>query len=207
MTRDDSLVVAGVDPSTCAEGPHRRFALWLQGCTLACPGCCNPELFDADAGRRRQVSELLTEINAAPGGVEGVTVVGGEPLQQLPALTRLLAGVAASGLGVLVFTGYEPDEARALPGFDALWQCCDTLVAGRFDARRRDGAPAFVGSRNQTLLHRTTRYAADALWQGPPLAELVVEPDGRVRLVGAPSTGLVLARALARPRALRLADA
>jgi anaerobic ribonucleoside-triphosphate reductase activating protein len=42
-----SLQVAYSVACTEAEGPFRRHALWLQGCTLACPGCCNPELFPA----------------------------------------------------------------------------------------------------------------------------------------------------------------
>lgn len=197
MTDAAVLRVAGIDPDTCAEGPHRRFALWLQGCTLACPGCCNPELFDARGGTPHTVAALLEAIAAASRRIEGVTVVGGEPLQQLPALTELLAQVSARGLGVLVFTGYEPDEARALPGFDALWRCCDTLVAGRFEARRLAGAPAYVGSRNQVLLHRTARYADPALWRAAAVAELVIAADGTARIVGAPATGRRLARALA----------
>ena len=39
-----SLPVAQFVPRTEAEGPGRRFALWVQGCPLRCKGCCNPEM-------------------------------------------------------------------------------------------------------------------------------------------------------------------
>ena len=192
--------VAGWVPCTGAEGPHLRFALWVQGCTLACPGCCNPELWSAHAGRDVDVDALVAAAIAARAehGVEGVTIVGGEPLEQVETVAAFARGVAAHGLGVLVFTGFSLAEARARPGFAALWLALDTLVDGRFEARARDDARRFVGSANQQLVHRTDRYADPALWRGPATAELVRGDDGRLRVVGDPSVARTLDRALTR---------
>ncbi len=189
------LAIAAVELGTACEGPHRRVAVWVRGCTLACPGCCNPELHaHGPADALAPVLAALDE--ACAQGLEGLTVVGGEPLQQLPGTTALCTAAAARGLGVIVFTGYRLDEARALPGFDALWAATDTLVTGRYDAQRPETERAFVGSRNQTLVHRTPRYAEPALWQAPAGAELVITPQGAARLVGAPQLVARLQRAL-----------
>jgi anaerobic ribonucleoside-triphosphate reductase activating protein len=189
-----TLRCAGWVPCTGAEGPHLRFALWVQGCTLACPGCCNPELWAA-GGREIAVDEIVDAVVASPD-IEGITIVGGEPLEQMDGVAALARGVGARGLGVVVFTGFTLAEARARPGFAALWSAIDTLVDGRFEARAREGARRFVGSTNQRLVHRTDRYADPALWHGPATAELVRTGDGRLRIVGDPSVARTLARAL-----------
>ncbi|HZI36693.1 MAG TPA: 4Fe-4S cluster-binding domain-containing protein, partial [Acidimicrobiia bacterium] len=37
-------------PATDAEGPGRRAALWVQGCSIRCPGCFNPHSWAFDGG-------------------------------------------------------------------------------------------------------------------------------------------------------------
>lgn len=184
------------------EGPHRRYALWVQGCALACPGCCNPELFAADGGEVRAVDELFAEVEAARGshGVEGVTILGGEPLAQIAGVTALAGRVRAAGLGVLVFTGHTLAEVLAAPGGPALLAVVDTLVDGRFVAGAReppDGRRG-IGSRNQRLIHQTSRYADPALWRGPPRVELHVGPGGELGVLGDPGLARRLARAWPR---------
>lgn len=195
-----ALEIAQVVACTAAEGPHRRFALWLQGCSLRCPGCCNPELFARGDGRMLEVARVAEAIAAAQRehGIEGVTILGGEPLDQGLALAELLAPLRAAGLGVIVFSGYLFEEAADQPGFDRLWPSIDTLVDGRFDAHRPEHRRRFVGSTNQRLVHRTERYRDPALWLGERVAELLVAADGSTRLVGAPSLVRAGARALAR---------
>ena len=196
------LRCAGWVPCTGAEGPHLRFALWVQGCTLACPGCCNPELWSEAGGRDVAVATLVEAVIAArrEHGIEGVTIVGGEPLEQMGGVAAFARGVRDHGLGVVVFTGYTLAEAQARPGFAALWSAIDTLVDGRFEARARERTRRFVGSTNQAILHRTSRYADAALWQGEATAELVRTGDGRLRIVGDPAVARTLLRALEVPR-------
>jgi anaerobic ribonucleoside-triphosphate reductase activating protein len=190
-----TLRSAGWVARTGAEGPHLRFALWVQGCTLACPGCCNRELWSRDGGHEVAIDELVDAVRATPD-LEGVTIVGGEPLEQMDGVAAFASAVSELGLGVIVFTGFTHDEARARPGFARLWSAIDTLVDGRYEARARESVRRFVGSTNQRLVHRTTRYADPSLWHGPATAELVRASDGRLRIVGDPSVARTLARAL-----------
>jgi anaerobic ribonucleoside-triphosphate reductase activating protein len=187
-----TLEIAGVAPATEAEGPGLRFAVWVQGCSLACPGCCNPQLFERGRGREIDVDALDAEIARAHAqhAIEGVTILGGEPLQQMDAVAELCAKVSRRALGVIVFTGYTLAEAREMAGFDRLWCHLDTLVDGRFEAKQADRTRRVVGSSNQRLVHRTDRYAAEDQWQatgaGRPTAELVLVPGHAACVVGAP---------------------
>src|SRR4051812_10819834 len=52
------LRLAQVIACTEAEGPGRRFAVWVQGCPLRCPGCCNPEMLPFEGGHEVGVDEL-----------------------------------------------------------------------------------------------------------------------------------------------------
>lgn len=182
---------------TEAEGPYRRFAVWVRGCSLRCAGCCNPELFER-AGVGRPVTELLDAIAEARDehAIEGITILGGEPLEQLDGTRALAQGARALDLGVVVFSGYTLLEARRRTGFNALWASLDTLVDGRFEAGRLDHTRRFVGSANQRLVHRTERYRDPALWRGQAAAELRIDADGRLSVHGDPATVRRLIRVL-----------
>ncbi len=196
-----TLQVAASVACTQSEGPFRRYALWVQGCTLACRGCCNPELFPAAGGQRWQISALVEALTAsrAAHAIEGLTVLGGEPSEQLAGVTALCNAAQAHGLGVIVFSGRTLAELTALPGGPALLAAVDTLVDGRFDAARREPADGrrFIGSANQRLVHRTDRYADPALWRGSGGVELQVAADGGISLHGAPALARRLSRAMA----------
>jgi anaerobic ribonucleoside-triphosphate reductase activating protein len=197
------LEVAAIVPVTTAEGPFRRFALWVQGCSLRCIGCCNPRMLAQGRGTRRSVASLLRELDDARArhGIEGLTLLGGEPLEQLPGVTALCEGAARRGLGVLVFSGYRLEEARARPGFAALWPHVDTLVDGRYEAGQpepppEDGGRRFIGSRNQGLHHRSDRYRDPSLWHGSPRIEVQLDRDGGFSIHGEPATLRELLHAL-----------
>jgi anaerobic ribonucleoside-triphosphate reductase activating protein len=150
-------------PVTRAEGPGARFALWLQGCSLRCPGCCNPHLFEAEGGTLVSVADLLIEVAAVRAQVEGVTLLGGEPFEQAEALAPFASGVRALGLSVLTFSGYRLEElhARRDPGIRALLAATDVLVDGRYEASRPETSRLWAGSTNQRFHYLTSRYSPE----------------------------------------------
>lgn len=191
------LRVAKVITKTTAEGPYERLALWVAGCDLACPGCCNPELFARDAGEtidRDGLARMLDDVS----GVEGITVLGGEPLQQPEGLATLLRLARERRLGTLVFTGYLLDAAQRLTGFGAIDANVDTWVDGPFDVRRPEARRRFIGSSNQRLHHRTGRYADPQLWSGRTRVEVRIAPDGSLEAHGLPRGVARLTRSLNR---------
>lgn len=155
-----AIEVAMIVARTEAEGPGLRWALWVQGCPLRCPGCCNPEMLAFGSGERRRVTELVEEACAA--GVSGVSLLGGEPFAQAGPLAQLAEGVRARGLSVMVYSGFTLAELQA-QGADAgrLLAATDLLVDGRFEANLRSQRRRFIGSDNQGLHFLTGRYAAD----------------------------------------------
>jgi len=169
--------IAHTIPGTHAEGPGLRFGLWVQGCSLGCKGCCNPELLGASGGRERSVDGLLAEIGAAPG-IEGVSILGGEPVQQ-PDLAQLCAGIHRLGLTVMLYSGYRRAEIEAShPG---LLSHVDLLVDGRFDGTRLDGKRRWIGSTNQVLHFLTDAYPPqDPRFHAANEVEIRFGPDGLV---------------------------
>ncbi|MEZ4318477.1 MAG: 4Fe-4S single cluster domain-containing protein [Myxococcota bacterium] len=169
--------IAHTIDATEAEGPGRRFALWTQGCTLRCKGCCNPELFEATGGTERSIDSLLAEI-AAVEGIEGVSILGGEPVQQAD-LVELCAGVRALGLTVMLYSGYRRAEIEErAPG---LLAHVDLLVDGRFEATRLDHVRRWVGSTNQEIHFLTEAYGPeDPRFHEANTVELRWGPDGLV---------------------------
>lgn len=176
---------------TPAEGPFVRAALWVAGCSIRCPGCCNPELFSKDAGQPLSLPELQhwTQSAQRNHGVEGVSVLGGEPLEQPEPLFEWLSWVRDQGLGVVLFSGFRWGWLSKQARFSGLRDCVDTLVDGPFVQSRLEPRPgrAVVGSTNQTLHHFSSRYATSSLWQGPSRAKVEVQDDGLVQIHGSPA--------------------
>jgi len=160
------LRVATISDDTEAEGPGRRWALWVQGCTIRCPGCCNPEMFAVDRGDAVALDALLERLRAAHArGVEGISVLGGEPFEQAAGVAVVTRAARALGLTVMVYSGYRLAELRGRPDAGALLATIDLLVDGRFDREQLEPPPPlgrrWVGSVNQTMHYLTDAYGAD----------------------------------------------
>jgi organic radical activating enzyme len=97
-------------------------------------GYFNPETHSVTGGKSVPVNELFERIVELGGAIEGITVSGGELLQQAHPLVELLSMVRQeTALPILVFSGYTWEETRSMPESDKLMQCIDVLIAGRYD--------------------------------------------------------------------------
>jgi len=167
----ETLNIATWMPCTTAEGPGVRFALWVQGCTLRCPGCCNPEMF-ADAPRYvMSIEEIMAMLLEArrEHEIEGITVLGGEPFEQAEALARLAARAQAEGLSVMIFSGFTREElATRGDAAAALLSQIDILVDGRYDRALHTESRRWIGSTNQRVHFLSERYDPDdPRWAAP----------------------------------------
>jgi anaerobic ribonucleoside-triphosphate reductase activating protein len=127
--------------------------------------------------------ELAARILTLRPDIEGVTISGGEPLQQWDAVVDLLARVrGASDLSVVLLTGYTLSEIRRRGGSEILLGLVDVLIAGRYVARQRL-ARGLRGSSNKNTHLLTARYNMEDLEEVPE-AELIIGPDGTLTATG-----------------------
>ncbi|MGN9907594.1 4Fe-4S cluster-binding domain-containing protein [Phytohabitans sp. LJ34] len=183
--------VHAVLPRSVANGPGQRFTIWSQGCALACPGCFNPETHGLAGGAVRTVGELVDAVLAEVPGIEGVTLTGGEPLEQPGAVAAFCAQVTArADLGVIVLTGFTRAEIEADPARAGAVAAVDLVVAGRYN-RRMPVATGLRGSANKVYWDRTGRYRPSELAAVPEL-EVTLGVDGTVTVTGMAAPGRAL---------------
>jgi anaerobic ribonucleoside-triphosphate reductase activating protein len=177
MMPDTLLQVAQIVPCTEAEGPGRRFALWFQGCPLRCPGCCNPEMLPFTGGTAMPLGDIVTQIEQAARehAIEGITLLGGEPLAHAAGAAALARAMRARDLSVMVFSGYTLEEARQLPdpAVAELLALTDILVDGPYLRDQPKTRRRWIGSANQRVHFLSGRYdAGDPRWLLPNTLEI-----------------------------------
>jgi anaerobic ribonucleoside-triphosphate reductase activating protein len=169
-----------------------RAGIWAQGCAVGCDGCLARDTWPARPERAVAVTAVLGWLDGLDGPLDGVTISGGEPLQQPRAVAELLAGIARwrgrRTLDVLLYTGYPWSRAER---HDAIVSHCDAVVAGPYVARRDRGDLPLRGSDNQRIVPLTAlgrdRYGDGAAL--PPRALQAGVGDGRIWMIGIPRAG------------------
>jgi len=173
-------------------GPGLRAVVWVQGCSLRCPGCMVPETWATTGGQLVDPIELADYILVRED-IEGVTISGGEPTEQPAAVARLLARVKAAGKNTWVYSGYTLRELldRRDPATDEMLSLIDVLVDGRYDINQAGRYP-FRGSMNQNIIHLTHAIASDRVAQAASSAiEVQIDQYGHLVLIGIPPPGFL----------------
>ncbi len=138
-------------------GPGKRLTVWTIGCSKRCRGCANAELQRADPSRDIPAPELVRSIKRTLGGKipDGVTVTGGDPMEQPEELLRLLDGLSDLTDDILVYTGYTVRELqkRIDPELlEKLFSRIGVLIDGRYVEALNDGVSPLRGSVNQRII-------------------------------------------------------
>lgn len=171
-----------------ANGPGERSVVWVQGCSLACPGCFNKELWDPRGGIEMPAEALAARINGV-AGLRGVTISGGEPLEQPQAVAGLLR-LLDRRLDSVIFTGHTWQEITADPRKSSAVNCADLIVAGRYIRELASDKNPWAGSSNQTVHALTGRIRPDEF---PACRmEAQISPAGEVTLTGFPPAGIIM---------------
>jgi len=192
MEKKDKLTfnLHGYIPRSSVNGPGERFVIFTQGCSRLCPGCNNIDALAHEPRMLMTVDELYDKA-ATTKGIEGVTFSGGEPLEQIDACLELCRRLRSeTGLSMLVYTGFNPDEIKAMPLGEEFLNTIDVLVAGPFikESKCKSG---LAGSNNQEIIFLTYRYTMNDI-EHPDDFEIFVYPDGHVVMTGILPDGDVL---------------
>lgn len=140
-------------------GPGRRLGIWLQGCSIRCPGCISVDTWPEGRGVTT-VAQIMDALRRWLAEADGITISGGEPFDQPEGLRDLLRSLREqTPVSVLVYSGHPFERIAAWlqrnPGL------VDGLMSEPFEASRSQ-TRALRGSDNQHL-HLLTPLGVSAL--------------------------------------------
>lgn len=182
----NNIRLATIIPNSEANGPGNHFTIWVQGCSLNCPGCFNKSLQDKTKGTDFSIEKIVKQINQywIDGKIRGLTITGGEPLQQTAAILKLIKSVKqiSRKLGIILLTGYYKTELEKNDYFQELTSNIDVLIAGRFDINKKI-QEGLRGSSNKEYYFFSSIYTLEEFDSIPP-TEVFIDSTGEISLTG-----------------------
>jgi len=144
------------------NGPGNRFVLWTQGCSKGCSECFNPETWSNNIFKEyspRQIFELIKNFE-----VDGITISGGDPLEQEYELLELLFLLKEIKLpkGIILFTGFSRNEILENPIREKCLEYIDVLIDGRYEKNLKVDF-SLRGSSNQEFYFFSNKISSDEL--------------------------------------------
>ena len=179
----DMIRLGHIVEHTEIYGPGIRAAIWVKGCTLACKGCWNTQYWPAKGGELIPVMELHQRLMNIED-IEGITLLGGEPLQQSPQILELIKLQKKSGRTIMLYSGYEKEE------LDEIQAKCvdlsDLVILGRYREDLRNTSLRWRGSENQVLYSPTGRYDVKSIMDGDNEVSVHIVEQGQISIHGYP---------------------
>lgn len=149
---NESIAISRVHYPISTLGPGQRIGIWFQGCSIRCEGCISVDTWKENTGIIA-INTLIQKIALYYPHTDGITISGGEPFDQFPALLRLLRTIREQWHGdILVYSGYDYDKIKAQVA--KLDNKIDALISGPFISGEKQTL-ALRGSDNQQLHYLT----------------------------------------------------
>lgn len=126
--------ILSIETMGLVDGPGIRVVIFLQGCSLRCKYCHNPDSWDVSGGQIIDSDTLMDKIRRfrpyfeRSGG--GVTFSGGEPLLQKDFLLDMLKRCKAEGIHTCIDTAGVGDD-----DYDEILKYTDLVL---FDVKALD---------------------------------------------------------------------
>jgi anaerobic ribonucleoside-triphosphate reductase activating protein len=144
------------------NGPGLRFVLWTQGCSKGCSECFNPETWSNAIYKElspTQIFELIKNFE-----VDGITISGGDPLEQEEELLELLMLLSSIRFkkGVILFSGFTRAEISREPIREKCLSYIDVLIDGRYEKNLKVDF-SLRGSSNQEFYFFSNKISSDEL--------------------------------------------
>ena len=135
MESSNKGIVHSLESFGSVDGPGVRFVVFMQGCSMRCKYCHNPETWkkDGDAYTPQELLEQAWKYRNYWGKdmkKGGVTVSGGEPLLQIEFVTEFLKLLKKKGVHTAIDTSGQPfsDAPEFLEKFNELLKYTDLVI-------------------------------------------------------------------------------
>lgn len=178
--------LAHINNNSSIYGFGNSFAIWMQGCSLKCKGCWNKSMHDFEGGFYIKTEDLIIQIKESieKNNIKCVTILGGEPLEQLDELLELMKLIKKLDIGIILYTGYEKEEIDSSDKIKIL-DYADLLISGRYIEERRNINNHLFGSDNQVMDFLTDRYKNEEIINGT-YVEIDIDENGKIDMYGYP---------------------
>ena len=155
-------------------GPGLRYVIWVQGCPFNCEQCETPEGHSVEPKLLVDIDKLANDIICRPE-IEGITISGGEPMEQANQLYLLLNKILDKRheLTVILYTGYLVEQLISEEHKKYLSKI-DVLIDGKYVHEKNDNR-GIRGSSNQHIHFLTDRLIEykDELSNGKRKLEII----------------------------------
>lgn len=135
-----------------AQGPGIRYTVWVQGCSIRCKGCSNTDTWDFSGGYEKSTENIISEV-IKDHDLDGVTITGGEPLDQYKNTLELCKKLSAFK-SIFLTTGYTEKQIYK-KGYSDILNHIDIICMGPFE-EDKICKREWRGSSNQIIKFITT---------------------------------------------------
>jgi anaerobic ribonucleoside-triphosphate reductase activating protein len=164
LSRD---IVADYKRFVVTDGEGIRCSIYVSGCPFHCEGCWNASIWNFRAGHpyTPELEERILADMALPY-VQGLTLLGGEPMLNTPMLNPLVHKIRerfGQSKDIWCWTGYTWEElmrSGETPDKAELLADVDVLVDGRYLESEKNSLLQFRGSSNQRVIDVKRSLAA-----------------------------------------------
>ena len=156
---------AAMRPIDVSNGEGIGVALFIQGCSIHCPGCFQPETWDFNGGELFEVNAMNRLLHYLDNPmIARFSILGGEPLEDcnLYDLAKLIHIVKEykQKIKIWLYTGYTVEQLRERiknkkysKYLKYILNNVDVLVAGPFKEELKDPCLKWCGSCNQQIIY------------------------------------------------------
>ncbi len=160
--------ISGITKNSYVNGPGRRNVLHVQGCTIGCPGCFNKHTWPKAGGEEispQEAAEALMD-----GQPEGITISGGEPMEQWGSVRDTIEEciIRRPGLSVIIFTGWTRKQLEKEGRIMEMSRPCylnnsltTMVISGPYIEKLACNKP-LISSSNQEIIYTNPEYEKEA---------------------------------------------
>jgi anaerobic ribonucleoside-triphosphate reductase activating protein len=160
--------------SSVVNGPGKRYTIWVQGCSIHCKGCINPDTWNPKAGTEIDEKTLIDDIKSLKGSIDGITLTGGEPLDQIDGLLKFLPEIF-NEFSVFLISGYG--KQIILEKKKEILKYVDILCSEPFVESCIEKNLLWKGSSNQLVEALTLRGEEQIKMPPKYRTEIVIDKD------------------------------